>query len=70
MPSCVARKMTWLPSVSWAGDELVVLVDADGDDAAAHDVGEVLERGLLTVPLRVAKRTNLPSSSRSRTPRM
>ena len=29
------------------GDELVVLVDADGDDAAGHDVGEVLERGLL-----------------------
>ncbi len=29
------------------GDELVVLVDADGDDAAGLDVGEVLERGLL-----------------------
>ena len=29
------------------GDQLVVLVDADGDDAARHDVGEVLERGLL-----------------------
>ena len=29
------------------GDELVVLVDVDGDDAAGHDVGEVLERGLL-----------------------
>ena len=29
------------------GDELVVLVDADGDDAAGHDVGEVLERSFL-----------------------
>ena len=29
------------------GDELVVLVDADGNDAARHDVREVLERGLL-----------------------
>ena len=29
------------------GDELVVLLDVDGDDAARHDVGEVLERGLL-----------------------
>ena len=28
------------------GDELVVLVDADGDDAAGHDVGEVPEGGL------------------------
>ncbi len=28
-------------------DELVVFVDADGDDAARHDVGEVLERRLL-----------------------
>ena len=28
-------------------DEFVVLVDADGDDAARHDVGEVLERRLL-----------------------
>ncbi len=29
------------------GDELVVLLDVDGDDAAGHDVGEVLEGGLL-----------------------
>ena len=29
------------------GDELVVLVDVDGDDAAGHDVREVFERGLL-----------------------
>ena len=29
------------------GDELVVLLDVDGDDAARHDVGEVLEGGLL-----------------------
>ena len=28
-------------------DQFVVLVDADGDDAAGHDVGEVLERRLL-----------------------
>ena len=26
------------------GDQLVVFVDGDGDDAAGHDVGEVLER--------------------------
>ena len=47
MPSWVARKMTCSPSVMLGGDELVVLVDADGDDAAGHDVGEVLEGGLL-----------------------
>jgi hypothetical protein len=29
------------------GDELVVLLDVDGDDAARHHVGEVLQRGLL-----------------------
>ena len=29
------------------GDELVVLVYVDGDDAAGHDVREVLEGGLL-----------------------
>ena len=29
------------------GDEFVVLVNVDGDDAAGHDVGEVDERGLL-----------------------
>ena len=28
-------------------DELVVLLDVDGDDAAAHDVGEVAQGGLL-----------------------
>ena len=37
-----------LLAVGGAGlDELVVLVDVDGDDAARHDVGEVLEGGLL-----------------------
>ena len=37
-----------LLAVGGAGlDELVVLVDVDGDDAAGHDVGEVLEGGLL-----------------------
>ncbi len=37
-----------LLAVGDAGDdELVVLLDIDGDDAAGHDVGEVLERGLL-----------------------
>ena len=30
-----------------AVDQFIVLVDADGDDAAGHDVGEVLERCLL-----------------------
>ena len=29
------------------GDQVVVLVDGDGDDAARHDVGEVLERRFL-----------------------
>jgi hypothetical protein len=29
------------------GDQFIVLVDADGDDATSHDVAEVLERGLL-----------------------
>ena len=28
-------------------DQFIVLVDADGDDAAGHDIGEVFERGLL-----------------------
>ena len=37
-----------LLAVGDAGDDkLVVLLDVDGDDAAGHDVGEVLERGLL-----------------------
>ena len=37
-----------LRAVSDAGDdELIVLVNADGDDAAGHDVGEVPERGFL-----------------------
>ena len=31
----------------FGGDELVVLVDVDGDDAAGHDVREVFEGGLL-----------------------
>ncbi len=42
MPSWVARKMTCVAVGDAGGDELVVLVDADGDDAAGHDVGEVL----------------------------
>src|ERR1017187_553572 len=37
-----------LLAVGDAGDdELVILLDVDGDDAAGHDVREVLERGLL-----------------------
>jgi len=35
-----------LPVGDAGGDELVVLVDVDGDDSAGHDVGEVFERGL------------------------
>jgi hypothetical protein len=29
------------------GDELIFLIDANGDDAARHDVGEVFQRGFL-----------------------
>ncbi len=52
------------------GDELVVLLDVDGDDAAGHDVGEVLERGLLDGAVAGGEEENLASSSRSRTGRM
>ena len=27
----------------FGGDEFVVFIDADGDDAAGHDVGEIFE---------------------------
>ena len=47
MPRCVARKTICDAVGDARGDQFVVLVDADGDDAARHDVGEVLERGLL-----------------------
>ena len=51
MPRCVARKTIWVPSVMRGLDQFVVLVDADRNDAAGHDVGEVLERRLLDCAL-------------------
>ncbi len=45
-PSWVARKTICCAVGDAGGDQLVVFIDADGDDAARHDVGEVLERRL------------------------
>ena len=47
MPRCVARKIICVAVGDARGDQFVVLLDADGDNAARHDVGEVLERRLL-----------------------
>ena len=59
-PSCEARKTICLPSVSVAADQFVVLLDADGDNAARHHVREIFKLVFFTVPLRVAKKTYSP----------
>ncbi len=47
MPSRVPRKMVCLPLVMPRRNQVVIFFDGDGDDAARHHVGEVLERRLL-----------------------
>ena len=47
MPSRVISTTSSWPLVSLTLDERVALLDADGDDAALADVGEILERGFL-----------------------
>ena len=47
MPSRVMRTASLVPLVSLHLDEVVALLDADGDDAALAAVGEILQRGFL-----------------------
>ncbi len=70
MPSRVARKMVCLPSVMRAAIRSSSLSMAMAMMPRAMTLEKSLSGVFLTVPLRVAKKMNLPSSSRSRTGRM
>ena len=59
-----------LPSVSVTATSSSPCLDADGDDAAGMTWEKSLSSVFFTVPLRVAKKMYLPSSSRLRTASM
>src|ERR1035438_8243960 len=67
LPSCVARKTIWLPSVQLAATSSSSFSMAMALMPIDRTLLKSFNGVFLTVPLRVAKKTYLPSSSRSRT---
>jgi hypothetical protein len=70
MPSCAGEEDDLVAVGDAHGDQFVALFDVDGVDAVGAHVQKSRSSVFLTVPLRVAKKTYLPSSSRLRTASM